>query len=135
MRISEVVKKQDIEDAKSVLNDWMLYYNARIFTDPNIVFDEGLKNAFYKKMPLDDLKIFADHGRRTSSKNDIIVGTVQREDRIIYQILDGQHRFLTAKEKGLKEIKCYIIPLNIKWSKQVKKWLVGGDGNLKRDIW
>lgn len=139
-KISEqqsVVKDADIKDAQKVFDDWLTFgSNATTFLSTDIVFNAGLEKAKYQSIQINKLSVFHDWGRRPKSDNPIVVASVEKLGTIAYIILDGQHRFLAAKEANKKEINAYVIPMDVKWSRPSKKWLVGGnEKNIGRTIW
>ena len=50
--------------------------------------------------------------------------------------MDGQHRYLKAKEAGKPNITAYVIPVDLRWSKPTSKWIVGGTAkDFGRKLW
>ena len=131
------VKDEDIKDARGVFKDWLTFgAKATSFLSTDSVFDAGLKKAQYQNIPINKLSVFHDWGRRPKSDNPIIVVSVERMKTIEYIIVDGQHRFLAAKEAHKNEINAYVIPVDVKWSKPSNAWLVGGnEKNTGRTVW
>lgn len=107
------VSAKDMKDAWKVFNS-MLYNMSQTYK-VNGPVDE-LEKFFttqlpIKKLPISSFTIFADHGRRISNKhidNPIVALSLPSGG---YRILDGQHRFLTKKDRGDKTILAAVIQL------------------------
>jgi hypothetical protein len=118
--LEDSISKEDIADAKNVLCDWLYHFEIKSLPvdEAKIIFDQEIKKLSREEVKISDLRVHHDWGRRTDSKTPIIVAKTANDgpDCVTkYIILDGQHRFLTAKEKGQSSMEAIIINLPIKY--------------------
>jgi GNAT superfamily N-acetyltransferase len=106
---AEHISPADSRDALQLLKDWSFEYGVN-WRNLNIdqVFQEALASAQLQDVPLNQLRIHHDWGRRPKRKKPIIVGKTQDGH---YIVLDGQHRILVAKEAGETTISAYVLSL------------------------
>jgi len=109
---------EDISDAKEVSHGLSTYGPLRIHSHDKIdaQIDSFQKPHKTEKIPLDKVKITADHGRRindTKLLNKPIIAMKLHDGT--YHTLDGQHRVLTHREAGHTHVHASIV--SPKWIK------------------
>jgi len=108
---TKVVSKADMDDAFGVFQDWLFEQKTFKVNNPDAHKSKFSTSAPVKTLPLDDVKIFHDHGRRPKGKsleNPIVVLKLPTGR---YQVLDGQHRVLSKRDRKDKTVDAVVIEL------------------------
>ena len=115
---NELCSNEDIHDAlfvlKNISNEYKLSWSKEQMT---FAFEYALANATLEDIPVNELQIHYDWGRRPASNTPIIVAQFT-DDNIV--ILDGQHRVIVAREKGKRTIEAFVLKLPVSLLSNIK---------------
>ena len=107
------VSDKDMKDAWEVfrgyiynVGDKRFGYYSRIYKDQFFTFQDNIQ-----KIPLSKVDIFEDWGRRIKGKRLQKPIVVLKMPRGRYQVLDGQHRVLSLREKGKNSVSAAVVDL------------------------